>query len=318
MSDERFAAVRRQVLALHAVGDYAAALKVARRAAAEHPEAADRTTYWIACLQARLGDADVALATLEGGAERGMWWPPDALEADPDLESIRGEDRFRTIVEAGRRARAEAAARPYRHPIVRTHGDPEAALIVLHARGMLADDLIGPWSTASDVVFVAPQSTQPFDMRSDCWDDAGKGEADVRAAVEQALADADGAGLPLVLGGYSQGAALALILSTKQPWQHLRGCIAVAPSARWATDVIGERPPEMAGLRFAIFAGRLDPLFDDCLRLAEQLASSGAETRVDRIDDLGHDYPADFSQRLPTMLDWVLRRHAERPGEVST
>lgn len=71
MSRERFAALRRQVLALHATGDYAAALEVATAAAAEHPEAADRTTYWIACLQARLGDADAALATLEGGAQRG-------------------------------------------------------------------------------------------------------------------------------------------------------------------------------------------------------------------------------------------------------
>lgn len=185
-------------------------------------------------------------------------------------------------------------------------------MVVLHARGMVADDLIDPWSAGSDVVFVGPHSTQPFDMRSDCWDDPDQGEADVGAAVEQVLVDGDRATLPRILGGYSQGAALALIMATKRPWQQLRGCIAVAPSARWAREVIADRLPEIAGLRFVTFAGALDPRFDDCLRLAEQLRAGGAEVRVDRIDDLGHDYPTDFSQRLPGALRWVLSDTLER------
>ncbi len=45
MSRERFAALRRQVLTLHAADDYAAALVVATSAAADHPDAAERTTY---------------------------------------------------------------------------------------------------------------------------------------------------------------------------------------------------------------------------------------------------------------------------------
>lgn len=61
-----------------------------------------------------------------------------------------------------------------------------------------------------------------------------------------------------------------------------------------------------------MFVGTLDPRFDDCLRIAEQLRTGGAEVHVDRIDDLGHDYPIDFAQRLPAALQWILSDTVER------
>jgi len=231
---------------------------MARSAAAHFPEEAARTTYWKACLLALLGDEAQALEALEEGARRGLWWAPQMLEADPDLEALRTEDRFRAIVEAGRRAQASAAARPPKDLIVRppASGKPRGALVALHARGQRADDMLEPWAAASDALLVAPHSTQPFDPRDGCWDDPQRADADVRWAVDRALADA--ADLPLVVGGFSQGAGLAVSLAARRRISGLVGCIALGPTASWARELIGPDIPSAGGLRFALLNRRID------------------------------------------------------------
>lgn len=308
MAGKDFAAIRRRVLALHAAGDFAAALELSKAAAADIPEEAARTTYWIACLLALQGDETGALAALEEGSRRGLWWAPQALEADPDLARLRADDRFQAIVEIGRRAQASAAARPPREPIVRrpSSGPPRATLVVLHARGQRAEDVVEPWAGVPDVLLVAPHSTQPFDSRDACWDDPKRGEADVRRAVESAVPNDQSPDLPLVLAGFSQGAGLAVFLAASRRLRGVSGSIAVAPTPAWARELIGPDPPSVGGLRFMVLVGTLDPRIEDCRRLSDELRAGGAEVRLDVIEGLGHDYPADFERRAPSALDWLV------------
>jgi predicted esterase len=171
---------------------------------------------------------------------------------------------------------------------------------------MRAEDVIDQWAGASDLLMVAPHSTQSFDMRTDCWDDAAIGEADVSRAVEHAVTDFLGARPPLIVGGFSQGAGLAVILAATGRLVGARGCIAVAPSAHRASEVIGADPRPPDGLRVVMLVGSLEPHLDDCQRLAERLRSAGAHVKLDVIDGIGHDYPSDFAQRLPAAVEWVL------------
>lgn len=306
MTTESFDDVRRRVIARHAAGDYAGALEIARAAGRDYPEAADRTTYWIACLHARLGEVERALEALEAGSRRGLWWGPATLEADPDLEPLLDDARFRAVVEAGRRAHAAARTRPPKDPIVKTSsGRPRASLVVLHGRGMRAEEVVDQWGGASDLLLVVPHSTQSFDMRTDCWDDAAIAETDVSRAVEQAHTGWSEARPPLVVGGFSQGAGLAVILAATGRLPGVRGCIAVAPSASWASEVIGN-PKPVEGLRVLVLVGALEPRLQDCQRLVERLGSAGADVRLDVVERIGHDYPADFARRLPAAVDWAL------------
>ncbi len=84
----------------------------------------------------------------------------------------------------------------------------------------------------------------------------------------------------------------------------------MAPSAGWARELIGPHLPSLDGLRYVMLMGTLDPRHDECRRLAEQLRAAGAEVRLDVIEGLGHDYPADFAQRLAAAVDWMLGGNA--------
>ena len=304
MRREDFAATRRRVLALHADGDYAAAMDVARSAARDFPEHADQTTYLVALR----GEPEVVLKIIEGGLERSRWWAPEMVEGDPDLRQLRTSDRFRRVVAASMRARAAAGRALPIQPLIREPVDPPAlaALVVLHGRGQTAEDAVERWEGARRALLVVPRSTQLFGMRTACWDDPQRAEADVQRAVDIALQRDDAGALPLVLAGFSQGAGLAIVLAVRRRLPGVVGIVAVAPGGGWALEVLRDDRLSGEGLRGYFVIGELDPVRAPCHELAKRLVAAGAEIRLDVLARLEHEYPADFEERLPPVLDWVL------------
>src|SRR2546428_14066996 len=77
-----------EVFRLYLQKKYADSLKVASEAAKRFPDKTARTTFWIACLNARLGRLDEALEALDEGLRKGAWWHEDTL-SDADLDPMR-------------------------------------------------------------------------------------------------------------------------------------------------------------------------------------------------------------------------------------
>lgn len=308
MTEIGFAETRHRVLGLYGDGDYAAAMQIAQSAVIEFPDRIDQTTYWVACLYALLGRQEQALWTLEEGFARGLWWSPEQLEADPDLTVLRADGRFRALVTGSEQARASAIASLSTEPLIRGVEQPpaRAVLVLLHGRGQMAEDVLERWTAANQTLIVAPRSTQPFGMRTVCWDDPQRAEADVQHAVELASSWSDVAGLPLLTAGFSQGAGLAIALAAKRCPPGVVGFIAVVPNVGLARDLIGADRRAVEGLRGHLIIGELDPRRDECETLAEQLRDDGAEVQLEVVEGLRHDYPLDFEDRLPQLLDWTL------------
>ena len=57
-------------------------------------------------------------------------------------------------------------------------------------------------------------------------------------------------------------------------------------------------------------AGTDDRAIEDIRRGAAALRASGVPVRLDERPNLGHDWPADFSETLLRAVDWI---HAARP-----
>ena len=84
-----------EVFHLYLEKRYSDSLKVALEAAKQYPDRTARTTFCIACLNARLGKLDMALEALDEGVKMGVWWHEDTL-GDADLDPIRGKTRVRS------------------------------------------------------------------------------------------------------------------------------------------------------------------------------------------------------------------------------
>lgn len=308
-----FGDVRRRLFERYRAGDYTGAMDIARSAADSFPEHQDRTSYWIACLHALTGDPDRALDTLTGGLQRGLWWAPEMLATDPDLAPLRDDGRLEAVIAASDAARRAWHGQMPTEPVVRDlDADPlRAVVILLHGRGEEAGGIIAQWPRLDGVAVVAPRSSQPFDMRAGCWDDVVQAEADV-ARARHAVVERTPADVPLVLGGFSQGAALALVLAARgQPIGPV-GVVAVAPSARWALDHWDSARSDLTSLRCALIVGDRDPMTESAANLAGRLREAGAEVRHDVVAGLGHEYPPDLEKRVPAYLDWVLAAPSSR------
>lgn len=308
MSESGFGDVQRRLFERYRVGDYTGAMEIARSAADSFPEHQDRTTYWIACLHALLGDADRALDTLTDGLRRGLWWAPEMLRTDPDLAPLRADGRLEPLIAASEEARSAWHGQMPTEPVVRDlDRDPlRAVTILLHGRGEAPEAIMAQWPSLEGIGLVAPRSSQRFDMRAGCWDDVSKAEADVAQATLAALEQTAPAHVPLVLGGFSQGAALALLLGARGGPTGAVGVVAVAPSARWALDRLGSTPMDFAGLRCALIVGERDPVAESAAELARRLREAGAEVSHDVVAGMAHEYPPDLDERVQPLLQWVL------------
>ena len=95
------------LMAAYMAGEYTKALEIAERMHEVDPHDVD-TLYNMACLHCLLKDNDKAYAHLEQAIENG-YQDADHLVGDDDFKSIRGDARFKKLVERVRQADRDAA-----------------------------------------------------------------------------------------------------------------------------------------------------------------------------------------------------------------
>jgi tetratricopeptide (TPR) repeat protein len=93
----------------HALADYRGAVQALERAATSGFQPLN-VRFRLARAYARLGDRDRALAMLDTAARRGL--PPQQLQAEHDLDALRGDARFAAIVAASEATRYPCRSMP--------------------------------------------------------------------------------------------------------------------------------------------------------------------------------------------------------------
>ena len=300
---ERYGVLTERVVALYEQGEYVAALALLGAERAALPTYRSDLAHLTACLHSLAGAPDAALADLRGAAAEGAWWHPRLLLEDDDLAAVRPLPGFDELVtEAATRsatAQAEAGSRP---PVVRRPAGDQPAralLLALHGAGQDAAEAAARWGAAVDhgLVLVAVESTQLSTPTYRSWPDQAAAAADVAAALET-LPDAERR-LPVVAGGFSAGARVALLCALSGQPVPVAGVVAVAPAV-WPdqTATASHRP------RVVVVIGSRD----DLLATTRAAVAPLPGTRLEVVDGLGHDYPEDFAAWLRSTLDEVLPR----------
>jgi hypothetical protein len=318
---------------LHLAGRFHEALEVARAAATlaqrvpARPDWAARTSYWIACLQSCLGDADQALQTLQEALQHGLWWPQKALLENPDLGPLReqahGRAEFAALVaEAGRlQSEAQAMAKPEVLVFSPEYVDETSPLLLaLHMRLANAEDTAVQWMTAisAGLVLAVPQSSQVAGVNAFCWDDIPRAAQDL-AAVDTQLRETHTFGPDrIIVAGASQGGGLAITLALNGGVLPSRRFIAVVPLIQDAQDTIALCQADNTTLAPAIdrgvgrgahgwlLTGGQDFGRAHVEQLYRAMVRRGLSCEFVLEADLGHEFPTDFDSKLLSALTFVL------------
>jgi len=333
MASTGFLDYRNRVFRYYNESRYREALEVARDAAEKFHDYDAKTSFWIACLQSRLGDHAEAILSLQDAVKRNVWWPAEVLR-DTDLDPIRERPEFKTLeAESNRLKREQMNQKTSPDLMVRLppgygEGKDWPALMMFHQRyGERPELSAAPWLPVLSMrmILAVPWSSQVYAHDGRSWDNLEVSERDVQWVFSK-LKDYRLDFKNLVVGGFSQGGALSIYTVLKRIVP-VRGFVAVAPSD-W---IIPEEKPaterqlpsesflsiveasDCRGLRGSIIIGDKDPFFPKIEKLFTLMVERGLDGKLQVETGLGHEYPEGFENKLRTALDFVLRNGARTP-----
>ncbi len=304
-----FEELEQRIYSLYREERYEEALRVLEEEREAMEGRAALAAVWTACLQCVGGQAGPALATLERALADGMWWSPVTLRREDDLVALRGRGRFEAVIEVSdRRMRAERRGDPVLL-LIEPKEPSGTLLIALHGAWSTAAGVAPRWEPAAEtgVTVAVPQS--PFASTSDVglfsWPEPGVEEEVAATLVRVRASRRD----RVVLGGFSQGGRLAVVMALRGAPIAVSGVIAVGagllPEER--VDVPAPGPHASA---FWLLTGEHDHSRSAVEAVHAALVDRGYRSFLEVVPALGHEFPDDFARRLPKALDWVL----EAPG----
>jgi predicted esterase len=305
---DRFLALNDRVFALYGDGRFGEALALVEEVEPSLPGWRSRTTYWRACLECVVGRPDAALGALQWGLEAGLWWRPDWLVTDHDLEPLWNRAGFKEVVaESERRQQAANARRPERPEVLLfpPSGEPRGLLVALHMYGTTAERSAPFWRPAAGAGFVVclPESTTVQADGLPCWDDDTAADRDVALGIEEALRAHELAGRPVVIAGASQGGVRAAEMALRGRPIAASGVIGVVAGLADPDLIEGSAAAASGrGLRAWLLTGEQDAARQAVETFHAQLTGHGIPCRLDVVKGLGHTFPRDFEDRLRAVL----------------
>lgn len=256
-------------------------------------------------LAAASGREEEALAIMkEAIIENGHWYAYDYLKEDEDLDSLRKNEDFQYMLDLCKQREDEAKEKAKPEVGVMNPDDEKSEhplLIALHGNQENNKRTKENWQTAPSQGFVLgmPQSSQIEFSGGYSWEDIDKSLEELYAHYEALKNTENVKDEPIILGGFSAGARVALhaILEGNIP---TKGFIFVGP---WLPE-IDELADELSrladnGIKGYVICGDHD---QDCLeetnRFVELLKEKNVPHTYKLIEGLDHDYPENFDDYL--------------------
>ncbi len=308
--------------------DLVAVENTAREIAERFPDQSDDAAMTVAVARVGRGDSEGALGALNEALDQGLWWPAQWFSMYRDLLApLEGNSAYKAVQERAMdlERRAKSHALPPGRILLGGAAPPTSPrLLVLHGRGRNAQNSIHPWSTSLPFVSLLclARSSQLWSAQRYQWDDLPRSEADLRTLVGDLPQAGEGPSGPLVVGGFSQGASLAIRTALLQTLP-VRGFIAVVPTASVPPD--GSEPlldlvPRTVGpsVRGVILAGEKDVSTPATRELHRRLIEAGWTVELEVVPSLGHDYPTDLPKRWPRIFERLEAKGPMGPQTYST
>ncbi|MFC9694741.1 TPR end-of-group domain-containing protein [Kribbella sp. NPDC056951] len=320
MDDTRYDALVDQIEALYAESRYADAIAVLDAATDLAPWTAE-LAHLRACVLGASGDPEGALQALQTASRAGSWWRPEILTDDDDLAALTNHPEFQQLVaESATRATdaptpalitlpegdtspdtPSGSGLPGRAPSddsLRDNNLPDptrarGVVVALHGAGQRAEHARRDWAGVLDLGYalVCVESSRRMSPMYRTWPDPEQAAADIARALAELPTELTG--LPLIAAGFSAGGRVALNWALTARPAPAAGVLAMAPALR-------ELPDDSANsLSPATIWIGTD---DDLLEVVDAAEPHLSACKIERLPGLAHAFPADFAQRLATLL----------------
>jgi predicted esterase len=277
--------------------------------------------YDLACYLARIGQTDAAFYWLQVAAlEEGV--DANFAERDEDLDSLRRDERWPEVHRFLVACNDYFASGPFARVavILPNNYKKDTAIPVilwLHGLGSRPEDFVNdgcqPYADELNVAFVGVSGTFPRGPHRFAWADDPEKDAkrlrDALAAVQDRVKVKQG---HVITFGFSQGAQVGLEVAVRHPEEYA-GAIVLSPGADLHLEA-AKRSPMLAKRAFVISCGAEEAPGNVALaeRDALWLRTANALVLYKAYPGVrAHAFPADFDQRFPEWVRFILKPRAE-------
>jgi predicted esterase len=269
-------------------------------------------TYNLATARIMLGDIDKAVAALEEGHRRGLFYGLWVFEADP-WKQARGNARFEAALKENA-ARIEAAEKKAEQiiDVVTPEGyDPSKKyplFIALHGGGESIAALKPEWNSPrlrNEFITAFIQSTQVSSMRGFHWQKEDVTRREIVAAYEKLLKQYPIDTGRVLIGGFSSGGFASLILAFSDLLP-VRGFVVLCFEL---PQTIGDNAVLAAvkrGVRGTFLTTEQDGRINQQKELAAHWAQLGFDGEVHITPNIGHWFPKNFAELLDQAIGRIL------------
>ncbi len=258
--------------------------------------------YALACM---LGDSALALEIMkEAVIEKGYWYAYSYLLEDDDLELLRGDALFESLVEICRERELMARSEAKSELQIQCVSESKW-LLALHGNQENARIAEAYWSVClkHGYSLALPQSDQIEFSDAYCWDDLAKSTDALQKNCESLFLKYPKANGNLILGGFSAGARTALNALLNGVVK-AKALILVGP---WLPEIdawssLLDGLIEQA-IKIYIYCGEEDEdALEGTLKLVAYLEEKQIPHTFEKIKGLDHDFPVDWHERFEKIL----------------
>ncbi|WP_377887250.1 hypothetical protein [Alkalihalobacillus sp. R86527] len=288
---------------------YDESLELMEKAKTTFPEKRDRLGHWKANVYCLLGERTKAIAELQEIIDSGLWWNPDILNSDSELDVVKDTREFQHILdqcESIYRANQDSA-----QPLLKVEGNDNAELAIfsLHWKASNVEDFSLEWQDKrllNHYLIGFPQSSQLFSYNCFSWDDFEQTREDVRETYSTFSMNREIESEHVIISGASQGGgrAVELCLSQEALFEKF---IAVVPAFEDLDKLEKLASTNKCNARGCIITGNRDPFYEGVLKAVSILEKHSIPCKLIVIEGMGHEFPEDFPSVFEEAVRFVSR-----------
>lgn len=278
----------------------------------QFPDNVAANTYNLSFCRLSQGDAEKAMAALEEGHRRGVFfglWDFDFNVWAP----LKKHDRFAAF-EKENKARADAAQKSASLKIeVETPEGYDPAkryplFIALHGGGEAVADFKPLWVSPrlqKEFIVAYLQSPQVASMTGFHWQDEAQTKRDVETGYKQVLEKYSVDESRVLIGGFSSGGFASIIVAFAGVPQ-VRGFVALCPVPPETLRDEDIAAAKTRGLRGTLLTTEQDGRVEQQREVVDRLNKLGLDIKFFVTPNIGHWFPADFGERLDQAIGNIL------------
>ncbi len=296
-----------QVNLLSSERKYAEAAALLETAAVEFPQHIGSINLDLAFLHMQLGSVDKGAQRIKEALDMGIWYPKQFFK--PYLKS----KEFEEIIPAWDRLETEGTSKgaPEWQIVLPNNYDESRAyplFVAIHGWGEDLKLFSKFWSSPlirEQYILAMPQSSQVMGSFHYCWNDSEKTHAEIKRLYEHVCDTYKVDEARTIVGGFSQGATVALDIALNYAYMPLKGIIALNPSK---PELFNEQVllrAKQNNIRLCIITGDKDGDYQEQLEMKAEFERLKMHYLMSIKENWGHWFPSDLGERIDISIEFI-------------